>query len=50
MNGEGGEDNPHYARRDMNAAFTHQSNQARAQIQHNERNQKDHGDRDPDGG
>ena len=50
LNGECGEDDPHHARGDMNAAFTHQSNQARAQIQHYERNQKDHGDRDADGG
>ena len=40
MNGKSGEDDAHYARRYVNATFTHQSNQAPAQIKHHKGNQK----------
>ena len=48
LNGEGREDDAHDTRGDVHAAFAHQPDQTRAQVQRDERNQEYYGDSDPD--
>jgi hypothetical protein len=50
LNSKGGEDDAHHARGDIDAPFTHESYQARTQVQRDESHQENHGDRDAYGG
>jgi hypothetical protein len=49
LHGEGGEDDAHYARCDVNSALADKTDQTRAQIQRDEGNKKDYRDRDANG-